>query len=61
MALVFGKDSCLLKGRAYTHGSIVCNEDDCIECADGDWAEKTDWSYPQPEVHVVPGKDFSKV
>ncbi len=61
MVLEFGKDSCPIKGRLYSHGAIICNEERCIECDDGEWEEESDWSLPRPEVYAVPGKDFSEV
>lgn len=39
-----GKDSCLYKDQRYAHGSLMCETDRCMECNDGNWQRKTDWS-----------------
>jgi hypothetical protein len=59
MVFSFENNSCAFKLRAYSRGSLLCNDDTCILCKDESW----DWpvSVDGIEIHAVPGKDFSKL
>jgi hypothetical protein len=61
MDLNYEKRDCLLKLRAFSHGSLLCNSQQCIQCNDGDW--EMNWSFPLriTEVYAVPGEDFSEL
>lgn len=60
MEKIFGQQDCAFRLKMYSHGSLVCNIDRCMECNDGEWKEKTDWVSPQSgvEVSVIAERDY---
>lgn len=60
MALRFEPVSCVFEGRLMVSGSVVCDHDQCMECSEGEWEKKSDWSTVPKQIHVDPGDLFDR-
>lgn len=61
MDLKFESRNCLLKLRIFSHGSLLCNRQECIQCSDGSWEANRALPLRITGVYAVPGEDFSEL
>jgi len=61
MDLKFENRDCLLKLKTFSHGSLLCNSQECMQCSDGNWEVNQPLPLRITEVYAVPGEDFSEV
>ncbi len=56
----FVEDICVYKERPIPEGSVVCDEDRCLECAAGNWMKVEEMASVPRRVHAEPEAISSK-